>query len=86
MKSRPSPRCRALLERLSLYVDNDLPAVDRGAIRRHLRHCPCCEQFVEELRRTTVLCEDAGHRRLPAEVRARAHARIAELLRGFRTA
>ncbi len=80
MKSRPSPRCRALLERLSSYIDNELPPVDRGVIRRHLRHCPCCEQFVEELQRTAILCHDAGHRRLPADVRARAQARIAELI------
>jgi anti-sigma factor RsiW len=80
MKTSPSARCRAMLERLSLYVDGELSGIDRRTIARHLRACPCCEQFVESLRRTAELCHEAGHRRLPPRVRARARARIAELL------
>ncbi len=72
--------CRDLLERLSLYIDGDLDARQRRSIVAHLRRCPCCEEFAESLRRTVQLCQEAGRSRLPAAVRARARARIAELL------
>ncbi len=79
MKHSPS-RCRDLLERLSLYIDGDLKARERRALVAHLRRCPCCEEFAESLKRTVQLCHEAGKRRLPADVRARARARIAELM------
>ncbi len=72
--------CRELLERLSLYIDGDLDARQRRSIVAHLRRCPCCEEFAESLRRTVQLCQEAGRSRLPTAVRARARARIAELL------
>ena len=79
MKHSPS-RCRDLLERLSLYVDGDLKGAPRRQLIAHLRRCPCCEEFAESLKRTVILCQEAGRTRLPADVRARARARIAELL------
>ncbi len=74
-------RCRELLEQLSRYVDNDLGPQERRSLVAHLRRCPCCEEFADSLRRTVTLCQEAGRRRLPADVRARARSRIAELLR-----
>jgi anti-sigma factor RsiW len=73
-------RCRDLLEQLSRYIDGDLTAVDRRTVTFHLKRCPCCEEFTAGLRRTVSVCRGAGRRRLPAGVRARARARIAELL------
>jgi anti-sigma factor RsiW len=73
-------RCRDLLEQLSRYIDDDLAGVDRRAVTLHIKQCPCCEEFVRGLRRTVVVCRDAGKRRLPAAVRARARSRIADLL------
>lgn len=74
----PPARCRDLLERLSLYVDGELKGPQRRALMAHLRRCPCCEQFAESLKRTVLLCQQAGRTRLPADVRARARARIAD--------
>lgn len=79
MKHAPS-RCRELLEQLSLYVDGELNARQRRSLVSHLRRCPCCEEFAASLQRTVLLCQQVGKRRLPADVRARARARIAELL------
>lgn len=73
-------RCRDLLEQLSRYIDGDLSAVDRRTVSIHLKRCPCCEEFVAGLRRTVSVCRGAGRRRLPADVRARARTRIADLL------
>ena len=80
MKPHDHSRCRGLLERLSRYVDGDLTPGERRSLMAHLRKCPCCEAFAGSLRRTVEACHEAGRRRLPADVRARAQARIAELL------
>jgi anti-sigma factor RsiW len=73
-------RCRDLLERLSMYLDDELPAPDRRTLETHLRDCPCCGDVLESLRQTVVLCHEDGRPELPPEVRARARARVAELL------
>ena len=77
---KPSRRCRDLLDRLSLYIDGDLKGQQRRALMAHLRRCPCCGELAASLKRTVRLCQEAGRTRLPAAVRARARARIAELL------
>ncbi len=81
MTNHPRGRCRQLLERLQLYVDGELTSRQHRALVAHLRQCPCCEEFAQSLRRTVAVCRQAGVRRLPPDVRARARARIAELLR-----
>jgi anti-sigma factor RsiW len=73
-------RCRGLLEQLSRYIDGDLAGVERRTITMHLRRCPCCAELAHRLERTVETCREAGHRRLPSDVRARARARIEELL------
>ncbi len=80
MKTHAGTDCRELLDRLSRYVDGELTGRERASLVAHLRRCPCCDEFAESLRRTVQLCQEAGRSRLPAAVRARARARIAELL------
>jgi anti-sigma factor RsiW len=80
MTRHDGAHCRELLEELSRYIDGEMDARERRSIVTHLRRCPCCEEFADSLRRTVVLCQQAGKRRLPADVRARARARIAELM------
>jgi anti-sigma factor RsiW len=80
MSERPSSECRAYLERLSRYVDGELPPRTRKDTVLHLRHCPCCHELVDSLRQTVTICHAAGRRRLPPDVRARAKARIEDLL------
>jgi anti-sigma factor RsiW len=73
-------RCQEFLERLSRYLDNELPAPDRRTIERHLHDCPCCEEVLDSLKQTVALCHDEGRPELPPDVRQRAMARIVELL------
>ena len=73
-------RCAEFLERLSRYLDDDLPAPERRRIARHLRDCPCCEEVLDSLKCTVEICHDKGRPALPRDVRQRARARIAELL------
>ena len=80
MSAKPENTCGKLLERLSSYVDGDLPAAERRAMLAHLRRCPCCARLATGLSHTSEICREAGHARLPPAVRARARARVAELL------
>jgi anti-sigma factor RsiW len=74
-------RCAGFLERLSRYLDDELPAADRRTIEGHLSDCPCCEEVLESLRFTVAICHEEGRPDLPADVRQRARARVSELLR-----
>jgi anti-sigma factor RsiW len=80
MKSAVHGRCRDLLMRLSMYVGGDLAARERRSVIRHIDRCPCCDAFASSLRKTVVICRQAGRQRLPAQVRARARARIKRLM------
>jgi len=80
MTTRPHDRCRELLEQLSRYVDGELTGAERRAVVTHLKKCPCCQTMAESLQHTVEVCRKAGAARLPAQVRARARARIATLL------
>jgi anti-sigma factor RsiW len=73
-------RCQDFLERLSRYLDDELPAPDRRTIETHLRDCPCCEEVLDSLKHTVSLCHEEGRPELPPDVRQRAKARVAELL------
>jgi len=78
---RPSARCRTLLRQLSRHLDGDLTPARRRAIDRHLEACACCGPMAARLKKTLAACRAAGRMRLPRDVRARAKARIAALLR-----
>ena len=80
MRAKQTDKCGKLLERLSSYVDGDLAPAERRAILAHLRRCPCCQRLATGLSHTADICREAGHARLPPAVRARARARVAELL------
>ena len=71
-------RCREVLERLSAYLDGELPTPQRDALEGHLAGCDRCERFggafgsvVEVLRR-----ELAAWEAVPDEVSARLRRRL----------
>lgn len=74
-------RCRDFLERLSRYLDDDLPAADRRQIERHLADCSCCEDVLASLRDTLALCHEKGRPPLPRDLRSRARQRVRDLLK-----
>lgn len=82
MKS-PSPNpdhCKDLLERLSRYIDNELPDGERARIEAHLHECPECVEVLHSLEHTVDLCREEGHPDLPPDLRARALERVHRLL------
>lgn len=74
------PGCRARLEKLFTYVDDDLRGHARERLEDHLSKCTCCGGLERSLRRTIQACRAAGKYKLPKDVRARAKARIIDLL------
>ncbi len=78
--SRAATHDRHLLERLSAYLDGDLPESECRRIASHARRCRSCSATLEDLRRTTGLCRAAATRPLPLPVRRLAQRRIRDLL------
>jgi len=74
-----APHCQELLERLSMYLDDELTADDRHQLEAHLHDCKCCDEMLEGLKHTVEICHD-GKPALPADVQGRARARVEELL------
>jgi len=76
-KARP---CHVVLERLSAYLDGDLPAADCRKVEAHAATCPRCTEVLEDFRKATGLCRHAGERPLPAGVRKIAREHVRQLL------
>lgn len=49
--------CREIRERLSAFIDNELPAHERKLIEGHLHECPECAQEESSLRQVTYLLD-----------------------------
>jgi anti-sigma factor RsiW len=81
MTVTPAVTCGSLLQQISSYLDGDLNEATCAAIEHHASSCPTCGKVIEDFRRTTGLCRTAASTPLPDDVRARARARVQELLR-----
>ncbi len=56
--------CKDLAERISEYLDGELPADLRMEVAEHVDHCSTCETFVDSVRRT----RDLAHLLPPLEL------------------
>jgi anti-sigma factor RsiW len=74
--------CRDLVAQINDYLEGELSPARVHALERHLEECTCCTGFAATLRQAVVACRESGSRTLPAAVRRRARARIAEIMRG----
>jgi anti-sigma factor (TIGR02949 family) len=61
--------CREIFERLSEYMDEELPPDLCERIEAHMGDCPPCVAFLESLRRTVRLVESIDAPTLPDELR-----------------
>lgn len=77
---RPSPRCRALFEELSRYLDGELTPARCRTIKRHIDHCGCCGTMSARLCLALTACRAEGQRRPPRAVMLRARARVRALM------
>jgi anti-sigma factor RsiW len=46
--------CKELVELVTDYLDEALPADDRARFDAHLAHCPWCVEYVAQIERTVV--------------------------------
>lgn len=65
--------CRILLERMSEYLDGELPPEELTDIESHLHLCGHCEACLAALRRTIEICRSHELPAMPAEVRRELH-------------
>lgn len=70
--------CRALLARLSEFLDGELPPGLCQEIEGHMAGCPPCRDVIETLRRTVGLCRALPRKELPEETRAAIRALLRE--------
>jgi anti-sigma factor (TIGR02949 family) len=50
--------CREVFERLSEYLDQELPEGDCQRLKEHIEGCAPCVEFLESLKRTIHLCHE----------------------------
>jgi anti-sigma factor RsiW len=52
MRAIDEMTCRELVEVVTDYLEDALPADDRARVERHLDECPFCKQYIEQMRHT----------------------------------
>ena len=75
--------CGEVLDRLSSYIDGELPADERARIEAHLRGCEVCERFGGEFQATVHALRE--HLLRPAKLPASVRDRVRAALHGERT-
>ena len=47
--------CKELVELVTAYFEQELPAADQARFEQHLSMCPGCATYVEQMRQTIAL-------------------------------
>jgi anti-sigma factor RsiW len=69
--------CRELVEVITDYLEDALPASDRLRFEAHLAECDACREYVEQFEQTIALSGRIEPEQLPQDMQA-------ELLNAFR--
>jgi predicted anti-sigma-YlaC factor YlaD len=56
----PATDCARARESVSVQLDGELPELELDRLETHLRICPECSAWAEEVRGTTLLLREAG--------------------------
>lgn len=72
-------KCRAMFEKLSEYIDNELDAASCHEIEKHAKECIQCHVCLETLKRTIDLCKQTGEKPVPEVFSLKLKALIREL-------
>lgn len=70
--------CQELVELVTEYLDNALPAEKRSAFEQHISGCSSCWNYVEQMRYTVKLVGKLSEKDIPSPYRE-------EMLSAFRT-
>lgn len=77
MPDLPEMPCRELVEVITDYLEDALPASDRLRFEAHLAECDACRDYVEQFEQTIALSGRIEPEQLPQDMQA-------ELLSAFR--
>jgi anti-sigma factor (TIGR02949 family) len=69
-------RCKKVIAQLSAYLDGQLTAAEREAVRSHLTGCAQCRAELEALDRTAYAVADLQRLRAPADLRDKVLAKL----------
>jgi anti-sigma factor RsiW len=61
--------CRELVELVTPYLEDVLPANERAAIDRHLAHCDGCHTYLEQMRQTIRAIGHVPHEPITSQTR-----------------
>jgi len=61
--------CRELVELVTPYLEDVLPAAERAALERHLTDCAGCRTYLEQMRLTIRAIGHIPHEALAADTR-----------------
>ena len=61
--------CKAIFERLSEYLDEELDPELCANVEQHMDGCTPCQKYFESLRRTVTALHDVESPRIPDELR-----------------
>lgn len=64
-----SAGCKAIFERLSEYLDEELDPSVCADVDEHMEGCAPCKKYLESLRRTVATLQDVESPRLPDGLR-----------------
>jgi anti-sigma factor RsiW len=73
--------CRELVEVITDYLEGTMPASDRGRFEAHLRECPYCATYLEQMRETIATVGELREEALDRRVRER----MLDAFRGWRS-
>lgn len=73
--------CNEVVELVTAYLDDALPAEDRERFEEHLVFCDGCDRYLEQMRLTISSTRKVGVGALPPELEER----LLEAFRGWRS-
>lgn len=80
MSAHDEMTCRELVEVVSDYLEGRLPAGDKRRLEEHLRDCPYCVEYIEQMRQTSAALEELTEESISPETRGA----LLEAFRGWR--
>lgn len=73
--------CNEVVELVTAYLDDALPAEDRERFEEHLVFCDGCDRYLEQMRATISATRNVSVGELPPELEER----LLEAFRGWRS-
>lgn len=60
--------CQEAVELITDYLEGSLSRRDRARFEKHLKQCPHCSEYLEQMRVTIELASSVQHEQIPEQV------------------